>query len=226
MPASMPIVKWSRWKSISRNRESIEIFPIRDRRQTGRLAPRHPSGFARLRRDRRPRLQRRTVVKAKDQRRKAKMAGIARIDQPHKHNHGFFVRVQHAGKIPHSSPIKKWRPAESPGRRPGTLPEASAEARTSPASKPALVGADTSPQRFVRDCRCAEMPAVARRPAAGVLVGDLEPQAVCCRAGNVFGAEARLPQSQTVGHSRSTRRLAEHGMRALNYESKNERYTA
>jgi hypothetical protein len=71
---------------------------------------------------------------------KAKMAGIARIDQPHKHNYGFFVRVQHAG--------------------------------------------------------------------------------------NVFGAEARLPQSQTVGHSRSTRRLAEHGMRALNYESKNERYTA
>ena len=78
--------------------------------------------------------------KAKDQRLKAKMAGIARIDQPHKHNHGFFVRMQ--------------------------------------------------------------------------------------RAGNVFGAEARLPQSQTVGHSRSTRRLAEHGMRALNYESKNERYTA
>ena len=57
---------------------------------------------------------------------------------------------------------KIWRPAESPGRRPGTLPEASAKARTSPASKPALVGADTSPQRFVRDCRCAEMPAVAR----------------------------------------------------------------
>ena len=79
-------------------------------------------------------------MKAKDQRLKAKMVGIARIDQPHKHNHGFFVRVQHAG--------------------------------------------------------------------------------------NVFGAEARLPQSQTVGHSRSTRRLAEHGMRALNYESKNERYTA
>ena len=79
-------------------------------------------------------------MKAKDQRLKAKMAGIARINQPHKHNHGFFVRVQ--------------------------------------------------------------------------------------RAGNVFGAEARLPQSQTVGHSRSTRRLAEHGMRALNYESKNERYTA
>jgi type I restriction enzyme R subunit len=46
-----------------------------------------------------PRLQRRTVVKAKDQRLKAKMAGIARIDQPHKHNHGFFVRVQHAGNV-------------------------------------------------------------------------------------------------------------------------------
>jgi hypothetical protein len=34
------------------------------------------------------------------------MVGIARIDQPHKHNHGFFVRVQRAGKIPHSSPTK------------------------------------------------------------------------------------------------------------------------
>jgi hypothetical protein len=80
------------------------------------------------------------MARRADAARKAKMAGIARIDQPHKHNHGFFVRVQ--------------------------------------------------------------------------------------RAGNVFGAEARVPQSQTVGHSRSTRRLAEHGMRALNYESKNERYTA
>jgi hypothetical protein len=27
------------------------------------------------------------------------MTGIARIDQPHKHNHGFFVRVQRARKI-------------------------------------------------------------------------------------------------------------------------------
>ena len=26
------------------------------------------------------------------------MRGISRIDQPHKHNHGFFVRVQRAGK--------------------------------------------------------------------------------------------------------------------------------
>ena len=165
-------------------------------------------------------------MKAKDQRLKAKMAGIARIDQPHKHNHGFFMRVQRVGKIPHSSPTKNMaaggKPWSPPRRIAGSFSESSdvAHIETGVGGR-RYVAAKVRPGLSV--CRNACCGAATCRGSIGwrpEAPGRMLSRGKCFRCGSTVTAKPNCwpfaldaPACGTWNES-------------LKYESRNERYTA
>jgi len=76
------------------------------------------------------------------------------------------------------------------------------------------VGGDSKAQGFVQLRRRAEAGGAAREQGSDVLAGDLEFRTVCRPAKSIFGAEIRGEESQTPGHSRPARGLAEYAMNA------------
>ena len=148
-------------------------------------------------------------------RKKSRTPGICRIDQPEKHNHGFFVRVQRKGKV-HSAFFTDFKH----GGRAKALAAAKLHreqllAKLGPAKKmlrrwwAEIVrrkGRVGHPRR-ANDCG----PAV--QAGADLLESKLESETLFRPAKTIFGEKVRLMGSQTAGHQRPSRRSAEHGIK-------------